>query len=437
MKSGAEPAPAKREFPQGFLWGAATSSHQIEGGNVANDWHEWEQKGRTTDPSGRACDSYERYEEDLELARSLGHSAHRFSIEWSRIQPAEDRWDDEAVRHYQQVIKAIRTRGMEPVVTLHHFTIPAWLAKQGGWECSKAPEYFAAYTRVMVRALGPDIRFWITFNELNVMAYKGFLEGDWPPGKHSLHAIWKASRHLVQAASRSYEAIHAEYQKHAWPACRVGVAHHLLCTDPSDPSKASDRRAAARRKFFNNDFFLRLLAADPHDWLVILAGCSGKRRAFDFIGVNYYFREIIRSLPKGKFWERLIGEVDRTHPEYARGDKNDLGWAIYPEGLRRTAIDAYRAYRVPLFVTENGICTHDEEQRARFIQDHLAALHCAMREGVEVIGYLYWSLLDNFEWSIGYSPKFGLIAVDPQTLNRTPKTSAEKYARICRANRLA
>jgi beta-glucosidase len=425
-----------REFPQGFLWGAATSSHQIEGDNRLNDWWEWEASGRTKDRSGDACGSYDRFAEDFDQASAMGHNAHRFSIEWSRVQPEEGRWDTDAIAHYQSVLQALRARGLEPVVTLHHFTLPAWFSRLGGWEHAKAPEYFEAYARTVVRALGPDIRFWITFNELNVMTYKGYLEGDWPPGKRSIKAAWRAASQLVRAAYRAYGVIHAEYTKQAWPPCRVGVAQHLMCAEGSNPNSGNDRRAAALRKFFNNDLFLRLLAGRTDDPLVILAGCSGKGRAMDFIGVNYYFREIVRAAPKGSWWEKAIGEVDRDHPDHRLGEKNDLGWAVYPEGLRQVVLEASRVYGLPLMVTENGICTHDEEQRARFIRNHLAALHSAMREGASVLGYLYWSLLDNFEWSIGYSPKFGLVAVDPQTLIRTPKRSAENYAQICRSNRL-
>jgi beta-glucosidase/6-phospho-beta-glucosidase/beta-galactosidase len=288
----------------------------------------------------------------------------------------------------------------------------------------------------MVRALGPDIRFWITFNEMNVMTYKGYLEGAWPPGKQSPQASWRATRHLVRAAYRSYAAIHEEYKKQAWPVCRVGVAQHLMCADPSDPKSAADRRAAKRRSFFNNDFFLRLLIGKADDWVVILAGCSGKGRAVDFIGVNYYFREMIRAVSKGALWERVIGEVDRENPLQKNQEKNDLDWAVYPEGLYRVLMEASRAYKLPLMVTENGICTHDENQRARFIQTHVAQMKRAIDEGAQVLGYMYWSLLDNFEWSIGYTPRFGLIAVDPATLKRTVKPSAAAYTQICSTNRL-
>lgn len=425
-----------KEFPQGFLWGAATSSHQIEGGNTANDWWEWEQAGKTTDKSGAACGSFERYAEDFDLAKSLGHTAHRFSIEWSRVQPEENRWDENAIGHYREVAKALKTRGLEPVVTLHHFTLPAWFSKLGGWEHPKAAEYFAAYAKTMVRALGPDIRFWITINEPNVLTFKGYLEGTWPPGKQSVWASWPATCGIVRAAYRSYAAIHAEYKKQAWPVCRVGVAQHLMCTDPSDPARRADRAAASRRKFFNNDIFLRLLMGKADDWIVILAGCSGKGRAMDFIGVNYYFREIIRAVSTGPFWEKSIGAVDREHPEFKTSEKNDLDWLVYPDGLRRVVLEASRTYKLPILITENGICTHDEEQRARFIRSHLTALRAAIDEGAEVFGYLYWSLLDNFEWSIGYAPKFGLIAVDPATLKRTVKPSALDYSQICRSNRV-
>ncbi|MBP9733918.1 MAG: glycoside hydrolase family 1 protein [Candidatus Omnitrophica bacterium] len=425
-----------KKFPQGFLWGAATSSHQIEGDNKLSDWWQWELDGRTTDKSGAACDSYHRYPEDFEIAKSMGHNAHRFSIEWSRVQPEEGRWDEDALRHYQGVIRSLKERGLEPMVTLHHFTLPVWLSRAGGFEHPKFPEYFEAYTRVMVRALGPDIRFWITFNELNVMTYKGYLEGEWPPGKRSVRSAWRAATQLVRAAYRAYSAIHEEYKKYAWPVCRVGVAQHLLCVDPSNPASAADRRAASMRAFYNNDLFLRLLMGKPDDWLVILAGCSGKGRAMDFIGVNYYMREHVRASAKGLWWEKYIGEVDRKHPDYLQGDKNELGWAIYPEGLKRVMLDAHKKYGLPMAVTENGICTRDEAQRSRFILDHLTALHAAIGEGAEVLGFFYWSLLDNFEWSIGYMPKFGLVAVDPQTQVRTPKSSVPAYAQVCRSNQL-
>ncbi len=431
---------SEKVFPQGFLWGAATSSHQIEGDNRANDWWDWEQRGKATEPSGAACGSYERYEEDFDLARSMGHNAHRFSIEWSRIQPEENRFDEEAVRHYQAVLRALKARGLEPIVTLNHFTIPLWFARAGGWENPKAADYFAAYTRVMVRALGPDVKYWITFNEMNVLVFKGYLEGvpgAWPPGKCSMLSAWRAARNLIQAAFAAYETIHAEYRRQAWPGCRVGVAHHLLYTEPSDPQKSGDRSAARRRMFFNNDFFLRLLYGKADDWLVILAGCSGRgKRALDFIGVNYYFREIIRAKNGGNFIDRLTGEVDREHPFYKSAEKNELKWEIFPEGLRCVVLEASRRYQLPLMITENGICTQDENQRARFIRNHLQVLHSAISEGAEVLGYLYWSLLDNFEWSIGYLPKFGLIAVEPSTLKRAPKSSSAVYAQICQSNRL-
>lgn len=420
------------KFPQTFLWGTATSSHQIEGNNQANDWWDWEQAGKTGDPSGIACDSYRRFEEDFDIAQKLHHNAHRLSIEWSRVEPRMGEWDSEALRHYQQVLKALRRRALEPIITLHHFTNPQWFSKVGGWENPHAPMWFERYATKIAQILGGDVEYWITFNEQNVLCYKGYIEGEWPPGKRSVRAAYRATLHIAQAHIRAYNAIKSVYVAGGWKVPQVGLAQHCLHAVPSNPSSWRDRFAAWFRKFMNNYFFLDLLQHDQYAWLPMLLGFGGKMKTLDFVGINYYFREIIQSAKWALHPVSLAGEVDTAHPEYVACKKNDLNWCIHPPGIGKVIREAHERYQVPVIITENGICTHDEQLREEFIVQHLQEVKRCIDDGLPVFGYMHWSLLDNFEWSIGYSPRFGLVAIDPTTQNRTIKSSAWVYADICK-----
>jgi beta-glucosidase len=418
--SGKLPPTNALKFPQSFLWGAATSSHQIEGNNLKNDWWAWEAKGRTTDLSGAACDSYHRFAEDFDIAQRMHHNAHRFSVEWSRIEPAQGVWDNEAIDHYKNVVKALKARGLEPVVTLHHFTNPAWTTPLGAWENPKMADWFQKYAEKMVIALGGDVKYWCTINEANVLVHKSYIEGDWPPGAKSLSRAHRAMSHLADAHKRTYRAIHALYNKYRWPRPWVGLAHHMLYCEPLNPSDGMNRLVSKLRMYFNNDYFLRK---------------SGGKANLDFLGVNYYFREIIQKKPHFQ-WMSWVGEPASNAPQQQSSERNDLKWEIFPRGISRLMRKAYKDYRVPIMVTENGTCTHDESLRMRFIDDHLLEIKTCIDEGIPVLGYMHWSLLDNFEWSIGYLPRFGLVAVDPFNRNRTLKESGRHYAEICRNNAL-
>ncbi|MBF0253960.1 MAG: glycoside hydrolase family 1 protein [Candidatus Omnitrophica bacterium] len=408
-------------FPKTFLWGSATSSHQIEGENRLNDWWAWESAGKTTDRSGIACDSYKRFEEDFDLVRELHQNAHRFSVEWSRIEPEEGRWDEDALAHYAGMVRALKKRGITPLVTLHHFTNPQWMARSGGWENPRSVFWFKRFSCKVAEVMGGEVSLWITINEPNVLVHKCYIEGDWPPGNRSLLRAVRAMRNLAKAHRAAYAEIHGIYRKAGWDRPMVGAAQHFLACDPLNAASLGDRMAARVRAGINNGAFF---------WL------GGARRGLDFVGVNYYFREVVRASWSVKGLGFLIGKVCAAGLPEAAAVRNDLKWEIFPEGIARVIRAVWRRFGLPIVVTENGICTHDDELRNRFIREHLRAVGECIQGGVDVRGYLYWSLLDNFEWSIGYFPKFGLVAVDPKTQNRTPKPSALYYASICRAGGL-
>jgi beta-glucosidase len=355
-----------------FYWGAATSSHQVEGNNQ-NDWSEFE-RARGLTLSGAACDHYRRFHEDFDIAHELGHNAHRFSIEWSRIEPREGEFDEKEITHYREVITALRERGLEPFVTLWHWTIPLWLRDQGGWTSAKAPSYFARYAERMAREF-PEVRFWITLNEPNVYTGHGYWIGNWPPGKkRALISYLYANHYLSRAHRAAYRAI-----KKISPETSVGMTQNIIWFS---------RRTNALKSFVWNHLFSRSIK-----------DCQ------DFVGINYYFSD--RNL------------------EY----KTDVWWSIDPEGLYHMLM-GMRRYERPMYIFENGIANATDDRRTQFIKDHVAMMQKAMYEGADIRGYFYWSLTDNFEWADGFWPRFGLVEVDYETQARRVRPSAWEYKRI-------
>ncbi len=410
--------PRAYQFPDGFLWGAATASHQVEGGNRWNDWWEFEQAGRVPEPSGEACRHYELYQQDFDLARRWGHNAHRFSIEWSRIEPEEGRWSADALAHYRDVVAALLDRGLEPVLTLHHFTNPLWFARRGGWLRRGSVALFARYVEQVARNL-EGVRYWITINEPTVYAKQGFVNGDWPPGeKGSWIKAASVLRNMARAHVAAYRILHAQR-----PNARVGFAHSAPWVQPCDPTRSFDRIAAWLRDLLWNRAFFRLVGATTRD---------RHRRNLDFIGINYYARTVVRWRPRAA--AMLVGEecLDRHHSDRKF---SDLGWEIYPTGLLRI-LEKFSSLGLPLMITENGIATCDENLRRSYLREHLVALGEAVNRGIDVIGYLHWTLMDNFEWALGRQPRFGLAEVDFQTQQRIPRPAAEEYALVCRTSRL-
>jgi beta-glucosidase len=403
-------------FPDNFLWGAATSSHQVEGDNRNNDWWAAELAGQVPFRSGEACRHFTMFGSDFDLARSLGHNAHRFSLEWSRIEPRQGHFDAAAIHHYRQVIEALRARGLEPVVTLHHFTNPAWFAQSGGWLRRDCIRLFARYADHVAENLGGPVRYWLTLNEPTVYIKQAYILGNWPPcERNAWRNAWRVLRNQCRAHVAAYEAL----RRHR-PGSMVGFAHSAPVVVPCDPDRPLDRLAAAVRDFVLNEACFAFMKTD-------------KRRPFDFIGLNYYTRTVVRWQPRGI--AAVFGtECLEDHHEGTRRF-NDIGWEIYPKGLT-LALQRFSRYGLPLLITENGIATDNEDVRRDFLRAHLEALAQAVALGIDVRGYFYWTLMDNFEWSCGTAPRFGLAAVDFGSQARTPRSVARDFAAVCRANEL-
>jgi beta-glucosidase len=414
--------PYECHFPAGFLWGAATSSHQVEGDNRWSDWWEYEESGRLPHRSGEACRHYELYEQDFDLARSWGHNAHRFSIEWSRIEPSEGSWNREALEHYRAVIQALKRRGLEPVVTLHHFTNPAWFTRAGGWLRRDSPRVFARYVGFVAEHLGKDVRYWLTINEPTVYVMQGYINGKWPPlVKASWIRAMIAFRNLAKAHVAAYRTLHKIRRD-----IMVGFAHSAPLVLPCNSQRIRDRVAASVRDLILNRAFFYLLGAR-------VGNRRETSRRLDFIGINYYTRMTVHGVGLGI--GALFGRVCRLAHDHDRGRTSDIGWEVYPRGLP-LVLGTFSRFGVPLIVTENGIATNDETLRRDFLMQHLINLSAALGSGINVIGYLYWSLMDNYEWTLGMEPHFGLAAVDSVTQERLPRPSAQDFARVCRANQL-
>ncbi len=402
------------QFPKEFFWGAATSSYQVEGNNAAADWWAWEiQAGR--ERSGEACRHYEFYERDFDIAKGLHHNAHRLSIEWSRIEPREGEFRDEELAHYVRVIKALRGRGMEPMVTLHHFTNPQWLAEAGGWAKPGCVERFLRYCDYVIPALAPHVHYWFTINEPTVYFSHAFLWGMWPPQAKSVWMAKAVHDHLNEAHIRAYGRIHQAYQVLNLAPPAVSIAQHMQAIVPCNDQRIN-RFAAQLREYWYNFEILDLFV---------------RRKALDFIGVNYYSRHLVHA---HSWWigSLLMETCKESHHPLK---KNILGWGIYPQGLAQVLL-SLKKYHLPVIVAENGICAAQDTQRWEFIREHVHSVHAAMAQGVNVIGYLYWSLMDNFEWAHGFGPRFGLIEIDYKTQQRTVRESAQKFAQLCRSGLL-
>ncbi|MDD4909015.1 MAG: family 1 glycosylhydrolase [Candidatus Omnitrophica bacterium] len=385
------------EFPKDFLWGAAVSAYQTEGGNTHCDWHEWEGKGHGKEPSGQACRHYELYEKDWDLAADLKLNSVRLSVEWSRIEPQEGQFDQKEIEHYVDVVRSLKKRGIEPLLTLHHFTNPLWLSKRGGWLHPRAPAYFRRFTEKIVPFLSPYVRYWATINEPNVYAYCGYVECKWPPQERSWIKAVMVQDNFMRGHVEAYRAIKKIYSVNKLPSPMVSLAQHLRGFLVSGSNPVHRLRARFNDYFFNFRFL---------DTVTQL-------KTMDYIGVNYYTCEFFPPLKK---------ELPL----------NNLGWQIYPEGLFLLLLRLKR-YKLPVMVLENGICTDDDKKRQEFIREHISSVKQAMLRGVNVTGYFYWSLIDNFEWEQGFGPRFGLIEVDYSTYQRRVRESALKYSEeICR-----
>ncbi|HVA43417.1 MAG TPA: glycoside hydrolase family 1 protein [Acidimicrobiales bacterium] len=381
-------------FPEGFIWGTATAAHQVEGGNWNNDWWEWEHTSdRVREPSGDACDQYNRYEEDLDLLAGFGFNSYRFSIEWARIEPEDGEFSRVALDHYRRVCAACHERGITPIVTFHHFTSPRWVAARGGWAEAGTAELFGRYVTRATSHLGDLIGRACTINEPSMVATGGYLSGVFPPGKRDREARYRANATFIDAHHRAVEAIRSG----------PGDAPVGICLAMSD-YQAVD----------GGDAYLDRIRTGMED--VFLDALDGD----DFVGVQCYSRT-------------RVGPSGALRPEPGV-ELTQMGYEFWPESLEATIRRAYdRSGGVPVVVTENGIGTDDDTRRIEYTRQALQGIRRCLNDGIDVLGYVHWTLLDNFEWAEGYRPTFGLVGVDRKTFERRPKPSASWLGHIARA----
>lgn len=421
-------------FPKGFLWGTASSSHQCEGGNVNNQWYRWEQQGRilSGEECGQAANWWENAEQDFELAEQMENNALRLSLEWSRIEPREGVWDSSALERYREMLQDLRRRNMTPVVTLHHFTEPLWFTERGGFARGENVRYFLRYVNYVTRALKDLCDFWVTLNEPNIYAVQGYQMGEFPPGERDLLRAVRVLHNLMRAHVEAFYAI----RLHQPQAC-IGYCLHYRLLDPAFFLSPLDHAVAGVQDSYFNWNALKLAEEGRYafPWNLLTPGIRRAAGARDYHGVNYYTRELVSFDPSAAsdaFGRRSI------RPGAVRNDEGLDGHfgEIYPEGMYRVLYEVYRRTRgnKPLYISENGFCDARDDRRPAAILEHLAQVQRAIQDGIPVMGYFYWSLVDNFEWNNGWHVRFGLIDLDPRTQRRTPRRSASMFGEICRAN---
>ncbi|MFC1630089.1 glycoside hydrolase family 1 protein [Patescibacteria group bacterium] len=377
------------EFPKGFLWGTATSSYQVEGGIENSNWS-------LKYPAGKACDHYNLYEKDFDLMKELNQNAYRFSIEWSKIEPKEGKFDQKEIDHYKEMLKALKKRGISAMATLHHFTIPVWMSEKGGFSNKKSCDYFSRFSNKVFSELKDLVDFWITSNEPIIFASKGYLEKSWPPQKKDFNLFLEVLRNQIVAHKRIYKDFHKIDN-----TVKVGIAKNNIYFEPAKSSL--DRLSVFFARYFWNEYLVNRI-----------------QKSLDFIGLNYYFHNKIQFPYKRKNENKAV---------------SDLGWEIYPEGIYHVLKELKR-YNLPIYITENGLADKDDNQRIDFIKNHLIWTLKAIQEGIDVRGYFHWSFMDNFEWEKGFSSKFGLVEVDYKTFKRTPRKSAQYFSEISKNNSL-
>jgi beta-glucosidase len=401
-------------FPKNFLWGAATAAHQVEGNNH-NQWSVWEDKNATrlasraekeigsfdsweevkneaktpsNYRSGRASGSYELFSKDFDLIEALNMNSYRFSIEWSRIEPNENEWNQQSIDHYRVMLEELKSRNIEPIITLFHFTLPVWFAEKGGFEKRKNVKYFTRFTEKIVSELGEYARYFITINEPEVYSSISYIAKMWPPAKRNLYKAVKVQINLATAHNAAAKVVHRLN-----PTYSVSVAKHSIYFY-SEKNTWLNRFIINALQYVMDDFFMKK----------VINEC-------DFIGINYYQSMCIN------------GFIVRS----PKIQKNDLNWAMQPKDIKGVLVRFHKKYHKPIMVTENGLADGLDNRRKWWIEETLDAMESAISLGVELKGYFHWSLIDNFEWSYGKWPHFGLASVDQNTLERTLRPSARWY----------
>jgi len=420
---------ATYHFPRGFLWGTATAAHQVEGNNTNNQWWKWEQDGHTDGKSGLACDWWGgRWKEDFDRAAEGGQNAHRFSVEWSRIQPTPDTWDENALEHYRNMLRGLKERGMTAMVTLHHFSDPLWLYEMCGWEHAEVVPLFEKYVRKVVDALKEYCTLWCTINEPNLYAMFGYVAGTFPACNKGLRTAVRVQADMLRAHAAAYRAIH-EIQ----PEARVGYALHYRPMVVHNPWSPLD---IIMRNIYDTGINMSFPSAISTG---VMRSPLGSMRipeakgTQDYFGLNYYSVDTVKfDITNGR---ELFGR--RYFPENSDLSENKFV-ANTPEGIFDSIKWIMKMHpNLPILITENGVEDSKDNMRPRYIAQHIHQIWRAVHFNFPVKGYFHWSLVDNFEWERGWTQRFGLWGLDVETQKRTKRPSADFYAEICKENGLS
>jgi beta-glucosidase len=417
-------------LPKDFRFCVSTAAHQVEGFNFNSDWWQWEQTPghiKNGDTSKFATDSWAHVDEDIRNMQTLGIDTYRFSIEWAKIEPKNHEFDEAEIDRYIEFIDRLKAAGIDPMLTLYHFTLPLWVSDQGGWEWDGIPDAFDEFVRHVAARIGNRVTLWITLNEPMTIISAGYMSNIFPPAKNNIKSIGLPMANMIRAHARAYHALHEILDSDTFKP-RVGLAHHLRIFDPLHRFSLIDHYIAKKfdaifnwaipNALIDGDFSFSMPGIAKANYFIPEA--AGTQ---DFFELNYYSRDRVSFNPFKN--PPLVRSVTKG------ADVSDLDWEIYPEGMGRL-ISMIHAKNptLPVWITENGLADASDEKRIPFIKAHLAEVAEQIENGVKIEGYCHWTLNDNFEWAEGYTAHFGFYSLEPVTLNRIPRASVEGFARM-------
>ncbi len=430
-------------FPKNFIWGAATAGHQVEGGNVNSDWWKFEQEGKVYDGtvSGKSTDYWNRFEEDHQIMSEIGMNGFRLGIEWAKIEPAEGRIDYAAVARYKEILASLKARGMKICLTIYHWVLPLWFADKGGWTNPKAVKYFEKFVRVCANEFGEYPTYWVTLNEPSVPPTAGYLGGVFPPEKKSFAQYCLVVHRLLEAHATSYATLHETVKCAAdGGPTRVGTAHAYQYVDAwGTPGLAGayESLMAPVLAFGSFNAWDRAITTGR---VPIPFGFGDKvhglKDSYDYCGINYYTRMSVKFTP-----ERADEAFLEKYAIPLGIEENQMGWQIFPPGFLHTLRMVWERFHKPIIITENGVAcdVREDNARCKYTLEHLAQLHRAIGEGIDIEGYYHWSYIDNFEWREGFVKKLGLIECDysDPELKRVWRKSAFMYKDLIAENAIS
>lgn len=399
---------------EGMLLGVATAATQIEGGDVNSNWNDWYRQGRIKDHTDPATgnDHWENWETDVELMAQMGMQVYRFGVEWARIIPEPGVINEDAIDRYRQEIKALKAKGIEPLLTIHHFSNPMWFERLGAFTRRENLRHYLDLVALIAERFGDLVSDYITINEPNVYATNGYFFAQWPPAKTSFSNTVKVLENMAYCHIQAYKILHEIRSAMGYDDTKVGVANHLRVFTPKDEKNLWHKTCAKLTEYLFQSALLKAMTLGEFSFPLRNFAHLPKGEYSDFHGVNYYSRSTVSGIGDG---------VRENSP------RTDLGWEIYPEGITECAAMLYRLLPRPLWVTENGTCDNDDRFRSRYIYEHLKTV---CESSLPFARYYHWCFCDNFEWIEGNSAKFGLVSVDPVSRQRSVKNSGQFYAAI-------